>query len=136
MMVTVDRNIVDGKVVGAVNNMWFRSNGIVDAGSRFEGMPEKMELSAPNYIKAFNIGVEASKKNKKYDAVKPQPVEDDSEDEIEIDVAALKKELSAAIKEGTVSKVAYMSELEARGYKKITEATPEQVLKIRNALLS
>jgi hypothetical protein len=140
MMVTVDRNIVDGKVAGAVTNMWFRSNGIVDAGSRFEGMPEKMELSAKNYIKAFNTGVEASKKSKTnnpVDAVaESAPVaEAGLDEEPEIDVAALKKELSAAIKDGTVAKVTYMSELESRGYKKITEATPEDVLAIKIALL-
>lgn len=40
--------------------MYFRDNGIVDAGGRFVGLPEKLELSAENFMKAFEIGVKNS----------------------------------------------------------------------------
>lgn len=139
MMVTVDRNIVDGKVAGSVTNMWFRNNGIIDAGSRFEGMPEKMELSAANYIKAFNMGVEASKKAKGIVASNADiPTVNDEPDvsiDNDIDVAALKKEINDALKAGTISKNQFMVEVQNEGLSKISEGTPAQVLKIKKALL-
>lgn len=57
-----ERVIEDGVQVDAKRYMYFTSNGLIDCGSRFEGLPEKLELSAENFMKAFRIGVENSLK--------------------------------------------------------------------------
>lgn len=56
----MEREITDGKQIGQKRMMYFVSNGLVDAGGRFNGLPEKMELSADNFMKAFEIGVKNS----------------------------------------------------------------------------
>ena len=59
-----ERVIEDGVQVDAKRYMYFTSNGLIDCGSRFEGLPEKLELSAENFMLAFRTGVENSlKKN-------------------------------------------------------------------------
>lgn len=40
--------------------IYFRNEGFIDCGSRFSGMPDKVEMSAKNYIKAFEKGVLSS----------------------------------------------------------------------------
>ena len=62
--ITIDRMIEDGKQVGENRYLNFRSNGLVDCGSRFNELPEKLELSAENFMKAFEIGVKSSMKKK------------------------------------------------------------------------
>nr|DAE62823.1 MAG TPA: AAA domain protein [Caudoviricetes sp.] len=57
-----ERVIEDGIQVDAKRYMYFTSNGLVDCGSRFEDLPEKLELSAENFMKAFRTGVENSLK--------------------------------------------------------------------------
>lgn len=57
-----ERVIEDGVQVDAKRYMYFTSNGLIDCGSRFEGLPEKLELSAENFMKAFKMGVENSLK--------------------------------------------------------------------------
>lgn len=59
--IIIERDIdKEGRVIGTKRMMYFRSNGLVDAGGRFEGLPEKLELSAENFMKAFEIGVQNS----------------------------------------------------------------------------
>ena len=41
--------------------MYFRDYNFVDAGARFVGLPEKLPLSAENFMKAFEMGVENSR---------------------------------------------------------------------------
>lgn len=60
MTISIDKQIADGKIIGTERMMHFRDNGLVDSGSRFTGMPEKLPLSAKNYIAAFKIGVKSS----------------------------------------------------------------------------
>ena len=62
--ITIDRVIEDGKQVGENRYLNFRSNGLVDCGSRFNELPEKLELSAENFMKAFETGVKSSMKKK------------------------------------------------------------------------
>ena len=40
--------------------MYFRDTGLIDAKSRFVGMPEKLPLSATNFLEAFKMGVKNS----------------------------------------------------------------------------
>ena len=65
MVATVDKVFEDGVLTGTERNMHFRDNGIVDAGSRFFDMPDKLPISAENYVKAFNHGVESNTPGKK-----------------------------------------------------------------------
>lgn len=60
MTISVDRDIQDGVIVGTKRFMHFRDDGFVDCGSRFTGMPDKVEYGAQNYIAAFEQGVKSS----------------------------------------------------------------------------
>ena len=62
--ITIERQIEDGQQIGEERYMYFKNNGLIDCGARFEGLPEKLELSAENFMLAFRTGVENSlKKN-------------------------------------------------------------------------
>ena len=63
-MITIDRVIEDGKQVASSRSMWFRSNGLVDCGTRFPQIQEKLPLSAENFMLAFETGVKSSMKKK------------------------------------------------------------------------
>lgn len=54
--------VIAGRQTTMERNMYFRENPFVDAGGRFKGLPEKLPLSAENFMKAFKMGVEASQK--------------------------------------------------------------------------
>lgn len=54
------KNVKDNKLEGTSRYIFFRNDGFVDAGSRFNNMPEKVEMSAKNYLEAFNQGVVSS----------------------------------------------------------------------------
>lgn len=65
--ISIDKEIVDGRLIGEKRYMNFRSNGLIDCGCRFREVPDKLELSAENFMKAFEIGVKSSMKTKKSD---------------------------------------------------------------------
>ena len=52
--------ITAGKQTSLERYMYFRENLFVDAGGRFKGLPEKMPLSAENFMIAFETGVKNS----------------------------------------------------------------------------
>lgn len=52
--------ITAGKQTALERVMYFRENLFVDAGGRFKGLPEKLPLSAENFMAAFEIGVKNS----------------------------------------------------------------------------
>lgn len=58
--IIIEREIKDGRQVGANRMMYFQSNGLVDAGGRFNGLPEKLPLSADSFMDAFETGVKSS----------------------------------------------------------------------------
>ncbi len=74
--------------------MYFRDSGFVDAGGRFEGLPEKLPLSAENFMKAFEMGVEASR-IKPVDAKTIAKQKKDEEKQIEKQSEAVKEEVKA-----------------------------------------
>lgn len=49
-----------GRIAGSSRMMYFRDTGLIDAKSRFVGMPEKLPLSAENFLNAFKEGVKNS----------------------------------------------------------------------------
>lgn len=54
--------VISGKILDSKRMMYFRNDsGLIDAGGRFVGLPEKLELGAENFMKAFEMGVNASR---------------------------------------------------------------------------
>ena len=68
--ITVERNIEDGIQTGENRYMYFKNNGLIDCGGRFNGLPEKLEFSAENFMEAFKTGVQNSLKESDKDKVK------------------------------------------------------------------
>lgn len=58
--IQIDKDISDGKLNGTKRYIYFRESNFVKAGSRFKQIVEKVELSAPNFIKAIEDGIRAS----------------------------------------------------------------------------
>ena len=56
-----------GRVTGSSRMMYFRDTGLIDAKSRFVGMPDKLPLSAKNFLEAFKMGVKNSQTTKMSD---------------------------------------------------------------------
>lgn len=56
--------VLPGRQTKLERYMYFRENLFIDSGGRFKGLPEKLPLSAENFMKAFKMGVEASQKKK------------------------------------------------------------------------
>jgi hypothetical protein len=54
------KEVKDKELVGTERFIYFRSDGFVDAVSRFSNMPERVPMSAKEYIKAFEQGVKNS----------------------------------------------------------------------------
>lgn len=48
------------KLLDETRMMYFIQSSSIDAGGRFNGLPEKLPLSAENFMKAFEIGVKNS----------------------------------------------------------------------------
>ena len=61
----LEKVVKDGMLEEKVRYIHFRDDGFIDCGSRLEGMPDKVEMSAKNYLEAFRHGVELSKRNDK-----------------------------------------------------------------------
>ena len=57
---TVDKNIQDERLIGSERFIYFRSDNFVDAGTRFPDIPERVQMNAEEYIKAFEHGVRSS----------------------------------------------------------------------------
>lgn len=68
---------IAGRQTSLERYMYFRENLFVDAGGRFSGLPEKLPLSAENFMLAFETGVKNSMGNsaENYD-VEKQKVEE------------------------------------------------------------
>lgn len=62
--IAIEREINEGVQVGEKRMMFFRNNGLVDCGSRFTDLPDKLELSAENFMEAFKQGVKGSMRKK------------------------------------------------------------------------
>jgi len=91
--ITMEREIAEGKQVGEKRMMYFRNTAIVDAGGRFVGLPEKLELSAENFMKAFEIGVKNSMLKPMSDKdIEDKKKEEEKELEKVAEIAKKKKE--------------------------------------------
>lgn len=66
MTIAVEKNIDEHKrIEGTTRYMYFRTDGFIDAGGRFDQMPERVEYGARNYIEAFEQGVRGAMKTNK-----------------------------------------------------------------------
>jgi hypothetical protein len=55
-----DKNVKDKELIGVERFIYFRTDGFVDAGSRFSNMPERVPMTPADYLKAFEQGVKSS----------------------------------------------------------------------------
>jgi GTPase SAR1 family protein len=118
----VHRVIEDGKQIGESRLIHFRSNGVVDCGSRFNDMPEMVELSARNFIDAFEYGVKSSmltpKTDKEIQEMKQKEVDELSN--VVVEDVGIDLELNLSLKETIQSK--------------FPNATPEQKTSIKEVM--
>lgn len=64
MVGVLDREITDGKIISEDRVVYLRGNSTVDAGGRFENIPEKIELSPKAFLEAFEYAVKNSMSDK------------------------------------------------------------------------
>ena len=146
-----ERVIEDGVQVDAKRYMYFTSNGLIDCGSRFEGLPEKLELSAENFMKAFKMGVENSLKKsevkhdikqlqeeEKKQAEKDlkqvqQEVEQQEKEEQQKSVDELKSQLKDKLKT-TENKNIVKDYMKEKGVKSVASLDSEQLTEVLSKL--
>ncbi|MCQ2076951.1 MAG: ATP-binding protein [Bacteroidaceae bacterium] len=147
MMGVMEKSVDEDKHIDEIKRyMYFRGDNFIDAGGRFSTMPNRVELSAKNYIKAVKEGIAASmkrdntdaeqpaKKTSKISKVKSEPVEDSndvndvdaSEEDAIVTVESLIAQISTIIGGMDAStKKAKQAEIKAEGlianFKKITD---------------
>lgn len=56
----LEKKAADNKLIETQRYIYFRGDNFIDAGSRFPGIPEHVEMSAKNYLEAFEKGVKSS----------------------------------------------------------------------------
>lgn len=146
-----ERVIEDGVQVDAKRYMYFTSNGLIDCGSRFEGLPEKLELSAENFMKAFKMGVENSLKKsevkhdikqlqeeEKKQAEKDlkqvqQEVEQQEKEEEQVSLDELKSKLKEKLKT-TEAKNIVKEFMKEKGVKSVASLDAEQLQEVLTLL--
>ena len=146
-----ERVIEDGVQVDAKRYMYFTSNGLVDCGSRFEDLPEKLELSAENFMKAFRIGVENSlkksdikhdveelrkeeKKEQELEAKQvQQEVEQQEKEEEKVSLDELKSQLKDKLKT-TENKNIVKDYMKEKGVKSVASLDAEQLTEVLTKL--
>ena len=142
MTIVVEKNIDENKhISGTDRYMYFRSDGFVDAGGRFNEMPEKVEYSADNYIEAFEAGVkgamaskvtdkeitkrkkeEKESRIKKAQEFKEEEMAEKADDELEEQRAEIINEITNAFgKASDEQKKAAKDALVDAGFKKFTD---------------
>ena len=78
----VDRQVKDNELTSANRYIYFRTDGFVDAGSRFSNMPERVPMTPEDYVAAFEQGVKSSFTDKTSDSkIKKMQVEEIKERE-------------------------------------------------------
>lgn len=146
-----ERVIEDGVQVDAKRYMYFTSNGLVDCGSRFEDLPEKLELSAENFMKAFRTGVENSlkksdikhnveelrkeeKKEQELEAKQvQQEVEQQEKEEEKVSLDELKSQLKDKLKT-TENKNIVKDYMKEKGVKSVASLDAEQLTEVLTLL--
>ena len=149
--VTIERDIEEGVQVGETRYMYFTNNGLIDCGGRFSGLPEKLELSPDNFMKAFEIGVKSSlnseipkeeidkmkqeekiENEKQAEKLIKELEQKEQEDEV-LNIDDLRKEIKSKANTDETKKI-LMDEIKAIGKKKFTELTVNELKDILNKL--
>lgn len=60
MMAATDRSVVEGRIQSEERVLYLRGTSFIDAGSRFPGLPEKIEFAPRAFLDAFKLGVKNS----------------------------------------------------------------------------
>lgn len=136
--INIEKEIEGGKLLDSTRMMHFTSSGIIECGSRFAGMPEKLELSAENFMKAFEIGVKNSMGEKKTDEeIEKQKIIEEEELKTRAEVAKSKiqeeslpdidnKQLVSQIQKAVNDKTINMADMKTlmkkHGIKKFSDA--------------
>ena len=96
MVGLIERDIVNGKIVNEDRVIYLRGTSEVDAGSRFTaGLPEKIHLSAREFLDAFESAVKASIKSGKTSDAAIEKMRAEEEQEIQKRAAIAKKKEDA-----------------------------------------
>ena len=120
-----ERVIEDGVQVDAKRYMYFTSNGLIDCGSRFEGLPEKLELSAENFMKAFKMGVENSLKKSEVEHDIKQ-LQEEEKKQAEKDLKQVQQEVEQQEKEEQQKSV---DELKSKLKDKLKDTNAKNIVK-------
>lgn len=95
---------VAGRLIGTKRVMYFRDNGLVDAGTRFSDLPEKLDFSVDNFLYAFEYGCKSGCRETQ---ATPEQIEEKKKQEekvIELKADKIAKEESSVIKENILNK--------------------------------
>lgn len=131
--IVVERDIKDGKQIGEKRMMHFRDNGIVDAGSRFNNLPDKLELSAENFMVAFEEGVRNSKlgdKNLTDAEIKKSATKENTERERLAKVAQAKEMSQKNSEKDEENKAELIAKIQAIDFSSLTKEQTEDIKKI------
>lgn len=131
--IVVEREIQDGKQIGEKRMMHFRDNGLVDAGTRFKDIPEKLPLSAENFMLAFESGVKNSRYSGKpmSDKEFEQQKKKDIAEREKIATINQQKEISIKQEQSEVKqKKELIDKIQARGMSGLNEAQASAIKKI------
>lgn len=89
-----EKEIEEGTISSATRWIYFRSDGYIDAGSRFPDVPLRVELSARNYIDTFNHGIKSAMSEKISDEEFTRLAREEEEERIDSGLEYSKKEKS------------------------------------------
>lgn len=96
MVGLIERDIVNGKIINEERVIYLRGTSEVDAGGRFgAGLPEKIHLSAKEFLAAFESAVKASIKNPKATDATIDKMKAEEEEHIKKKAATAKKKEEA-----------------------------------------
>lgn len=141
--ITVERDIQDGVQVGESRYMYFKNNGLIDCGGRFNGLPEKLPLSAENFMEAFKMGVQNSLNDKDKNRIKEmqeselkeaekiadtftQNIEVEEKEELKTNSKDLREKIKSLAK-SKEKKAILLNKMKEFGKSKITELTIEEL---------
>lgn len=136
MVIVKEKQIEDERLIGTKPYMYFADDGYVDANTRFPDMPEKLPVSAKNYIEAFNIGVQNSLKAMSGDQIQNQ--ENDkiekkahaTKEKFNLKMSNFKTRSAMLIKEQKISKKDFTNLLRENNVGKIDDIKNLSQLKI------
>lgn len=111
MVGVLDREISNGRIVKEERVIYLRGTSEIDAGSRFDNLPEKIDLSPKAFLKAFEQGVKGSLGEKGTDDTIAQMKAVEEKNNAKASKLAREKEKQTKIQESNEELVAVIKEL-------------------------